>query len=139
MLDERHRVPGRDYTDYGWEVYPEAIFESLVRLKHEYGDPTVYVTENGAAYDDPLLGGQVDDRRRIDYLQSYLAQVHRAMQQGVKVKGYFAWSLLDNFEWHEGYRMRFGLVHVDFESLRRTVKESGLFYKRLIESGGFEF
>ncbi|HUU01440.1 MAG TPA: GH1 family beta-glucosidase [Myxococcota bacterium] len=139
MLDERQRLPGSDYTDYGWEVYPEAIYESLVRLKHEYGNPTVYITENGAAYDDPLVDGRIDDRRRIDYLQSYLAQAHRAMQQGVKVKGYFAWSLLDNFEWHEGYRMRFGLVHVDFESLRRTVKESGLFYKKLIESGGFEF
>ena len=138
MVDEDHRIPGRAYTDMGWEVYPESMFETLARFKTEWGDPEVYITENGAAYDDGVVNGGVSDNRRIEYLKLYLEQVRRAMDEGVKVRGYFVWSLFDNFEWALGYGKRFGIVHVDYETLRRTPKASAFWYRQLIENGSYE-
>ena len=104
-------------------------------MEHEYDGllPPVFVTENGCAYDDaPDAAGRVDDRRRIEYLDGHLRAVGEAIAAGVDVRGYFTWSLLDNFEWAEGYTKRFGLVHVDFETQRRTPKDSYAWFARMV-------
>ncbi|HCM47772.1 MAG TPA: beta-glucosidase [Colwellia sp.] len=119
-------------TDIGWEIYPKAFTELLVSLNETYTLPPVYITENGAAMADEIIDGVVSDQGRVDYYQQHLNAVHDAMVQGVQVKGYFAWSLMDNFEWAEGYLKRFGIVHVDYDTQARTVKASGLTYKALI-------
>ncbi|MFO8057788.1 MAG: GH1 family beta-glucosidase [bacterium] len=136
-IDFGHRVPGSRYTDFGWEVYPPSMFESLMRFKDEWGDPEVYITENGSAEAERPVNGVVDDKDRIDYLSSYLYEVARAMDKGVKVKGYFAWSLMDNFEWSEGFTKRFGVCRTDFDTLERTPKKSALWYRELIANRGF--
>ena len=136
MVDDQHQIPGAVYTNFGWEVYPKAIYESLMRFKNEWGDLPVYITENGMSNQDTVVNGEVKDPERIAYLAAYLAQVRRAMDEGVKVKGYFLWSFMDNFEWAEGYTQQFGLVHVDFATLQRTPKASAYWYQNLIESGG---
>ncbi len=129
---------GAPATDMGWEVYPEALYEQLRDLHDNYDAPPLYVTENGAAYDDgPDATGEVNDRRRIDYLAGHLEAAHRALAEGVDLRGYFAWSLLDNFEWHEGYEKRFGIVHVDYDTLERTPKRSFAWLQRTIANGGF--
>lgn len=118
-------APSAETTDMGWEVTPEALHERLVDLKENYGNPVVYVTENGAAYPEPdQVDGTLEDLDRISYLRRHIAEVHRAIEDGADVRGYFVWSLLDNFEWAEGYEKRFGIVHVDFETLERTPKRS---------------
>jgi beta-glucosidase len=117
----------------GWEVYPAGLFELLWRLKTEYGNPPVYVTENGAAYPDVLTAdGRVHDEARRAYLEQHLAVVAAAVQGGVDARGYFVWSLLDNFEWTYGYDKRFGLVYVDYATQRRVIKDSGLWYSEFI-------
>ncbi len=137
-IEFKHKEPGARYTRMGWEVYPECIYESLMRIKEEWGDPEVYVTENGAALDDHVENGAVNDGERIDFYRAYLEQAHRAMQQGVKLKGYFAWSLMDNFEWAYGFTRRFGLIHVDFDTQKRTPKASAFWYRDTIANNGFE-
>ena len=125
------------YTAMGWEVYPAGLGELLLRLHREYAPAALYVTENGAAYEDtPAADGSVDDGDRERYLRVHLEAVHEALAAGVPVGGYFAWSLLDNFEWTHGYRKRFGLVRVDFDSQRRTPKRSALWYRDVIAQGG---
>lgn len=121
-------------TDIGWEIYPKAFTELLLSLNEKFTLPPIYITENGAAMADKLVDGAVNDTDRIDYYQSHLNAVHDAIEQGVQVDGYFAWSLMDNFEWAEGYLKRFGIVYVDYESQLRTVKASGLAYKALISN-----
>ena len=113
-------IEGVPVTDFGWPVVPEALTELLVGFGQRYGDrlPPVVITENGCSY--PGL----DDQRRIDYLDGHIRALHRAVESGIDVRGYFVWSLLDNFEWAEGYERRFGLVHVDFETQERTPKAS---------------
>jgi beta-glucosidase len=126
------------YTETGWEVFPQGLTDTLEWVKARYGNPPIYVTENGAAFFDPPVaeGGRVADPLRVDYLRKHLAAVHAARASGVDVRGYFAWSLLDNFEWSHGYSKRFGIVHVDFESQKRTPKDSAHFYASVIESRG---
>src|SRR6056297_304149 len=129
---------GVQYTSMGWEVYPEGIYELLLRMKSGYGNPPVYITENGAAFTDYAVeeGGdlRVHDPLRTDYLKSYLGQVDRARREGCRVKGYFVWTLMDNFEWAEGYDKRFGLVYVDFSAgQRRIIKDSGYWYRDFIK------
>jgi len=124
--------PPAPLTDIGWEIYPKAFTELLVSLNEKYTLPPVYITENGAAMPDKMIDGVVNDQDRVDYYQQHLNAVNDAMMQGVEVKGYFAWSLMDNFEWAEGYLKRFGIVHVDYDTQVRTVKASGLAYKALI-------
>ncbi len=121
-------------TDIGWEIYPQALTDILISLNDTYSLPPIYITENGAAMADQMIDGTVNDQDRIDYYQSHLNAVNTAIEQGVNVKGYFAWSLMDNFEWAEGYLKRFGIVHVDYQTQKRTIKASGLAYKNFISS-----
>ena len=124
-------------TAMGWEVYPDGLGDLLLRLHREYAPAALYVTENGAAYDDvPGPDGAIDDGERERYLRVHLEAVHEALNAGAPVRGYFAWSLLDNFEWTHGYRKRFGLVRVDFDSQRRTPKRSAYWYRDVIAQGG---
>jgi beta-glucosidase len=129
--------PDAERTAMGWEVAPDALFERLTFLGELLGDVPLYVTENGAAFDDPAPQGEgIDDRARIDYLSRYVRAVARAREAGVDVRGYFVWTLLDNFEWHEGYAKRFGLVHVDHGGdLRRTPKASFRWFQELVATG----
>lgn len=121
-----------DLTEMGWEVYPEGIYEVLKKFS-KYPIKKLYVTENGAAYSDQLTNGSVHDARRTQFFKDYLAQVLKAKNEGVPVHGYFVWSLMDNFEWAEGFHPRFGLVHVDFETQKRTIKDSGLWFKKFLQ------
>lgn len=124
---------GLEVTDMGWEVYPQGITNLLLRLHRDYADeglPPLIITENGAAFADVLSAdGQVHDEPRVRYLQDHFAAVREAMRQGVRVDGYFVWSLLDNFEWASGYEKRFGIVHVDYATQQRTLKKSALWYR----------
>ena len=124
---------GLEVTDMGWEVYPPGITNLLLRLHRDYaakGLPPLIITENGAAFADTMSAdGQVHDEPRVRYLQDHFAAVHEAMRQGVHVDGYFVWSLLDNFEWASGYEKRFGIVHVDYATQQRTLKQSALWYR----------
>lgn len=126
------------YTETGWEVYPQGLLETLLWVKGRYGALPIYVTENGAAFYDPprVAGDQLEDPLRVAYLCEHLRAVRAALEQGVDVRGYFVWSLLDNFEWALGYSKRFGIVHVDFETQRRVPKASARFYSRVIASHG---
>ena len=120
-------------TAMGWPVVPSALTELLLRLKRDYGDVPLLITENGAAFDDELDGGGVvDDEQRLAYVRRHIEAVERARAEGVDVRGYYVWSLLDNFEWEHGYSKRFGIVYVDFESQRRVPKASALWYRDLI-------
>jgi beta-glucosidase len=124
---------GREITEMGWEVYPEGLTELLLRLHRDYALPPVYITENGGAFPDKLANGQVHDADRTRYLAQHIAAVADAMRQGVPMKGYMVWSLLDNFEWASGYAKRFGIVHVDYETQHRTLKDSALWYRAFLQ------
>jgi beta-glucosidase len=121
------------YTDMGWEVYPQALTDVLVRVHRDYAPRAIAVTENGAAFADQWDGSDhVSDPQRVDYLREHLKALGRAQAEGVPVRGYFVWSLLDNFEWAEGYSKRFGIVYVDYPTQRRVVKDSGRWYAAFI-------
>lgn len=125
--------PGDEKTDMGWEVYPEGLYEVFERLGRDYDFPAYYITENGAAYPDVVdADGRVRDEERISYLRRHLQQATRIIDAGIPLRGYFAWSLMDNFEWSYGLKKRFGLVYVDFESLKRIPKTSFAWYKEAI-------
>jgi len=110
----------------------------LVWVKERYGNPAIYITENGAAFFDPPTadGGRIQDPLRVAYLREHIRALHAALMAGVDLRGYFAWSLLDNFEWSLGYSKRFGIVHVDFATQKRTLKDSARFYAEVIASRG---
>ena len=122
---EKAESPMGQKTDMGWEVFPQGLTDLLDSLNKQYELPPVYITENGAAMRDTIKNGVVDDADRVAYYQSHLQAVDNAINRGVDIRGYFAWSLLDNFEWAEGYAKRFGIVHVDYKTQKRTVKASG--------------
>jgi beta-glucosidase len=124
---------GREVTDMGWEVYPEGLTELLLRLHHDYPVPPLYVTENGGAFKDELVDGRVHDSARTDYIARHIAAVGEAMRQGVRMEGYMVWSLLDNFEWASGYAKRFGIVHVDYRTQQRTLKDSACWYRDFLQ------
>lgn len=119
-------------TDIGWEVDASGLTELLTGLYARYDLPEVFITENGACYNDEPEDGRISDQRRIDYLEEHLGAAADAIEAGVPLKGYFLWSLMDNFEWAEGYKMRFGIVHVNYDSQVRTLKDSGDWYKDLV-------
>lgn len=125
------------HTDMGWPITPEGFTELLVRLKDDYPNlPPVYITENGCAYDDPVIDGVCADPRRIEYLDLHLRALKDAIDAGVDVRGYYQWSLMDNFEWALGYDKRFGLVHVDFDTLERTPRDSAHWFREVILRNG---
>jgi beta-glucosidase len=129
----------RPRTALGWEIDPSGLDELLLRLAREHPSLPLFVTENGAAFDDgPDAAGRVRDQARIRFLDGHLRAAHRAIQAGADLRGYFVWSLLDNFEWAEGYAKRFGIVYVDFASQRRLPKDSALWYREAIARGGLD-
>jgi beta-glucosidase len=139
---EQVQPEGNEYSGM-WEIYPDGLHEMLVRIWKDYGGaagfPTLMVTENGVPVPDGIdLDGRIRDERRIRYLRNHILQVHRAIANGVPVQGYFVWSIFDNFEWALGYGQRFGLVHVDFATQVRTVKDSGTWYRDVIRNNGFQ-
>lgn len=126
------------HTETGWEVFPQGLTDTLLWIKNRYGNPPLYITENGAAFFDPpqVEGDVLEDPLRCDYLRKHLRAVHAAIAQGADVRGYFVWSLLDNFEWAHGFSKRFGIVHVNYETLQRTPKSSARLYSEVIRSNG---
>ena len=122
------------YTEMGWNIAPDGLEELLVSLSEQFPDLPLMITENGAAFADEVVDGRVHDPLRIDYLRRHFTAAHRAMQRGVDLRGYQVWSLMDNFEWGYGYTKRFGIVHVDYDSLERTVKDSGHWLSELIRT-----
>ena len=125
-------------TDTKWEVFPEALTRVLLWVTERYGKLPLYITENGAAFYDPphTIDGRVEDPLRVEYYRQHLRAAHEAMKKGVNLRGYYAWSLLDNYEWAHGYSKRFGIVHVDYETQQRTIKSSGRYYSDVIRSKG---
>jgi len=132
------RQPGAIYTEVGWEVFPQGLTDLLVWVRERYGSMPIYITENGSAFYDPptAIGEVVEDPLREHYLKLHLAALQDAIAQGVDVRGYFAWSLLDNLEWSHGFTKRFGIVHVDFSTQKRTLKRTALTYKEVIAKNG---
>jgi len=132
------RQPGATYSETGWEVFPQGLTDTLNWVKARYGDIPLYVTENGSAFYDPPVAenGRIHDPLRTDYLQKHLKAIHKAICDGVNIKGYMAWSLLDNLEWSLGFSKRFGIVHVNFDTLERTPKDTAHYYSRVIDSHG---
>ena len=126
------------YTETGWEVFPQGLTDTLTWVRDEYGNPPVYITENGSAFYDPprAEAETLEDPLRVDYLGKHLKAVHAAIAAGCDVRGYMAWSLLDNLEWSLGYSKRFGITHVNFQTQERTIKDSGLLYAEIIKSHG---
>ncbi len=122
--------PDAPHTQMGWEIFPDGLYNLLGFIHENYGPIDLYITENGAAFEDGSpIDGVIEDTDRVSYLQQHFAAAERAIADGVQLKGYFVWSFLDNFEWAYGYDRRFGIVHVDFDSLVRTPKRSALWYK----------
>ncbi|WP_186577097.1 GH1 family beta-glucosidase [Aquibacillus kalidii] len=138
LLDVEKLDIGYEKTDIGWNIYPEGFYKILAKITEQYGQIPIYITENGACYNDGVENGRVKDEKRIEYLKQHLISIRRSIDTGVNIKGYLTWSLLDNFEWAEGYDKRFGLVHVDFNTLERTKKDSFYWYKQTINNGWFE-
>ena len=133
------KIPGSEYTEMGWEVCAPAFRRMLVRINNDYRLPPVYITENGAAFNDVVTpDGKIHDERRLDYLRQHFIKVRLAMQDGVDIRGYFVWSLLDNFEWGHGFTKRFGIIHVDYKTQKRTVKDSGEWYAEVIRTNQVE-
>jgi beta-glucosidase len=134
------------FTAVDWEIYPQALYEAVMTVKRDFsGDLPLYVTENGAAFDDEVSadggGGQqpsVHDPRRVAFLRGYLAELNRAIQDGADVRGYYAWSLMDNFEWSSGYSKRFGLLYTDYATQKRIWKDCAYWYADVIRKNGFE-
>ncbi|MDC8015708.1 GH1 family beta-glucosidase [Tahibacter soli] len=129
---------GATYSETGWEVYAQGLTDTLAWIRDRYGNPEIYVTENGSAFYDPPVAedGAIDDPLRVSYLKKHLRAVHAAIEAGCNLRGYYAWSLLDNFEWSLGYSKRFGIVHVDYATQQRTIKASGKLYAEVIASHG---
>lgn len=130
-------LPGESYSEM-WEIYPHGIHELLSRVWQDYKPQKIYITENGTAVTDGVdADGRVRDPRRIQYIQDHLVELNKAIDDGIPLAGYFAWSLMDNFEWTEGYTRRFGLIYVDFKTQKRIIKDSGRWFARVIKENGF--
>ena len=133
------RLPGFPVTDMNWEIYPQGLTDLLLRLKADYNNVPVFITENGAVYDDEVgPDGQVHDEGRVNFLRKHFTAAHKAIEAGANLQGYFVWSFMDNFEWAFGYTKRFGIVHVNYETQQRTPKDSARFYSGVIATNGLE-
>ena len=128
--------PGSRVTGTGREIYPQGLYDILIRVHQDYAPRKILVTENGAAFPDVLTEGRVEDPAREDFLHDHILEVHRALQDGVPVAGYSVWSLLDNFEWHHGFDTRFGLIYVDYRTQARIIKRSGRWYAEVTRENG---
>jgi beta-glucosidase len=128
--------PKWEQTKMGWNIVPWGCRKLLHWLDQRYHQPEIVVTENGAAFDDRLVDGRVDDSRRVDFLRAYLGAIHQAIDEGVDVTGYFLWSFMDNFEWARGYSCRFGIHYVDFDTLERIPKKSASWYQKTVALNG---
>ena len=134
-LNKEQKVTIGHKTDFGWEVYPRGIYDLLKKLQDEYGVNEIIITENGCSYgDSPDENKKVNDIKRIEYHQSHIEQILIAIEEGIPCTGYFAWSLMDNFEWAAGYSQRFGMVWVDFDTLERIPKESYYWYQKFLKT-----
>jgi len=132
-------VPADELTDMGWEVFPEGLYDSLLRVHQDYKPRKIYIAENGAAYDNPVdPEGRIADPKRITYLREHLLAARRAITDGVPLEGYFHWSLMDNFEWGFGFTKRFGLFGVDFETQKRIPKDSAFWYRDVLAANGVD-
>ncbi len=128
----------KERTDLGWPINPVSMRDVLLKFVKMYGNLPIYISENGACYYDKVAkDGKIHDAARVSYYRRYLTYLHEAIQKKVDVRGYFAWSFMDNFEWSEGFEARFGIVHVDFKTQKRTLKDSGLFYSGVAKNNGF--
>jgi beta-glucosidase len=134
LLGYESLKPDGLYTAMGWEVYPQGLYDLLIRLDREYQHPVMYVTENGAAYNDELVAGKVADPDRLNYLKLHFSEAHRAIQDGVNLKGYYVWSLMDNFEWAHGTNKRFGIFYTDYQTRERLWKDSARWYQEVIRN-----
>lgn len=132
------RQPHAIYSETGWETFPQGLTDTLLWIKDRYGNPPVYITENGSAFYDPpqAAGDTVEDPLRMDYLRKHVRAVRTAIRAGADIRGYFAWSLLDNFEWALGFAKRFGIVHVNYATQQRTLKASARLYSQIVASNG---
>lgn len=128
--------PSVEKTDIGWTIWAEGLHQLLGKVARRFPGLDLYVTENGSCWNDTVVDGQVNDTKRVAYLEAHVAQAARAVAEGIPLKGYYAWSLMDNFEWAEGYAKRFGLVYVDFVTQKRIIKASGRRYARIIAENG---
>lgn len=129
--------PTGKLTAFGWEIYPQGLYDVVSFVDNYYEHPDIYITENGAAFNDILENGEVKDEDRINYLKEHFAAVYQAVQEGKKVKGYYVWSLMDNFEWGRGFSMRFGLLYTDYKTQKRYWKDSAKWYQKVIQNNGF--
>lgn len=139
LFDWEYVEMGYERTDIDWPVYPKGFYKVLTYINDRYGNVPIYITENGSCYNDEPVDGRVKDAARIKYLKQHLTSLNRSIAAGVNIKGYLTWSLLDNFEWAEGYSKRFGIVYVDYITLKRTKKDSFYWFKQTIANNWFEF
>lgn len=131
--------PEGECTDMDWEVYPKGLYDILVKIKQDYGNMDIYITENGAAYTDgPDKYKKINDHERIEYLKEHIKSAYKAIKDGISLRGYYVWSFLDNFEWAYGYSKRFGIIYVNFHTQERIIKDSGKWYKQVIENNGLD-
>ena len=138
FAEVRPDYQGVRFTEMDWEIYPDGLYKLLTRIQEDYDPPALYVTESGIACPDRIdADGRIQDDERIEYLRSHFSAAHRALQEGVKLKGYYVWSLIDNFEWAHGYSKRFGVVYVDYKSQARILKSSANWYREVIANSGF--
>ena len=138
FAEVRPDYQGVRFTEMDWEIYPDGLYKLLTRIQEDYDPPELYVTESGIACPDRIdADGRIQDEERIEYLRSHFSAAHRALQEGVKLKGYYVWSLIDNFEWAHGYSKRFGVVYIDYKSQARILKSSANWYREVIANSGF--
>lgn len=138
MTPEEAAAQGYELTAMGWPVVPQGLADLLVRVQRDYQPSNVYITENGAAFADEVIDGEVQDERRVSYLREHFLAAHQALDAGVSLRGYFVWSLMDNFEWAYGYDQRFGIIHVDYETQQRTPKASAHWFQQVIATNAVE-
>lgn len=131
--------PKSDYAEMGWEVYPSGMYEIIKRIAKEYQPREIYITENGISVRDELdKDGKIRDIKRVEYVREHLLKLYQALQEGCPVKGYFIWSLMDNFEWSHGFSQRFGLMYTDYQSLQRIPKESYYWFQHVLKNRGID-
>lgn len=129
--------PQAEFTEMNWEIFPQGLYDLLIRVTRDYQSPCIYITENGAAFKDAIRqDGVIIDEDRIDYLKAHFSAAYRALKNGARLEGYYVWSLLDNFEWSHGYSKRFGLIGVDYDTQERIWKKSAQWYREVIKNNG---